>query len=50
MMLRHLATTPILGTTVPLLHATMLQFAQTLNRVCDDAVEHVERAGIVGEE
>lgn len=50
MMLRHLATTPIPGTTVPLLHATMLQFAQTLNRVCDDAVEHVERAGIVGEE
>lgn len=50
MMLRHLATTPIPGTTVPLLHATMLQFAQTLNRVCDDAVEHVERAGVIGEE
>ncbi|WP_345750890.1 hypothetical protein [Microbacterium rhizophilus] len=50
MMLRHLATTPIPGTTVPLLHATMLQFAQTLNRVCDDAVEHIERAGTVGEE
>jgi hypothetical protein len=46
-MLRHLATTPIPGTTVPLLHATMLQFSQTVNRVCDDAAEHIEQAAFV---
>ena len=47
-MLRHLATTPIPGTTVPLRHATMLQFSQTVNLVCDDAAEHIEQAAFVG--
>lgn len=44
MMLRHLAATPIPGSSTPLLHATMLQFAQTINRVCDDAIECLEHA------
>lgn len=44
MMLRHLASTPIPGTTVPLLHATVLQFAQTVNRLCGDATEQVQEA------
>ena len=47
MMLRHLATTPIPGTPTPLLHATMLQFAQTVNRVCSDAAKQIEQSGSI---
>lgn len=47
MMLRHLATTPIPGTPTPLLHATMLQFAQTVNRVCSDATERIEQSASI---
>lgn len=48
MMLRHLATTPIPGSSVPLLHTTMLQFALTVNRVCADAAERIENAAALG--
>lgn len=47
MMLRHLATTPIPGTPTPLLHATMLQFAQTVNRVCRDAANQIEQSASI---
>ncbi|MDF0515563.1 hypothetical protein PX701_18200 [Agromyces sp. H3Y2-19a] len=49
MMLRHLAESPIPGSTVPLLHATMLQFGQTLNRVCDHAIAALERSAAVSQ-
>jgi hypothetical protein len=44
LMLRHLATSPVPGSAVPLLHATFLQFTSTVNRVCDDAIEHLGSA------
>lgn len=47
MMLRHLATTPIPDTPTPLLHATMLQFAQTVNRVCSDAAKQIEQSASI---
>ncbi|MCM3658086.1 hypothetical protein M3147_12585 [Agromyces mediolanus] len=44
MMLRHLSTSPVPGSAVQLLHVTVLQFAQTLNRVSEDAIEALRRA------
>lgn len=44
MMLRHLATTPVPGSRVRLEHVTVLQFAQTMNRVCGDGVRLLELA------
>lgn len=44
MMLRHLATSRVPGSTTPLLHVTVLHFARTLNRVSGDAIEAVQLA------
>lgn len=44
MMLRHLATSRVPGTTTPLLHVTMSHFARTLNRVTSDAIDALRRA------
>ncbi len=44
MMLRHLATSRVPGSTTPLLHVTALHFARTLNRVSGDAIEALQLA------
>ncbi|APH44816.1 hypothetical protein BMW26_07500 [Microbacterium sp. 1.5R] len=44
MMLRHLATSRVPESDAHLEHVTLLQFSQTVNRVCDDAVEAFERS------
>lgn len=44
MMLRHLATTRVPDSDARLDHVTLLQFSQTVNRVCDDAAEAFERS------
>lgn len=42
MMLRNLATSPVPGSDASLEHITLLQLAQTVNRVCDDAIAAFE--------
>lgn len=44
LMLRHLATSPVPGSDAQLLHVTVLQFANTLNTVCADALRALEVA------
>ena len=44
MMLRHLATSRVPGSTTLLLHVTVLHFARTLNRVSGDAIEALQLA------
>ena len=44
MMLRHMATSQVPGSDVRLEHVTLLQFSQTVNRVCDDAIAAFERS------
>lgn len=49
MMLRHLATTPLPGSDARLEHVTVLQFAQTINRVCEHALQTLELAAVVAD-
>lgn len=44
LMLRHLATSPVPGSDAQLLHVTVLQFANTVNTVCADALRALEVA------
>ncbi|HEY0249067.1 MAG TPA: hypothetical protein VGC45_12475 [Gryllotalpicola sp.] len=44
LMLRHSSESLVPGTGVPLLHVSLIQFARTLNRVCDDAIVALQRA------
>lgn len=44
MMLRHLATSRVPGSTTQLLHVTVLHFTRTINRVSGDAIEALQRA------
>lgn len=44
MMLRSLATSEVSGSDARLDHVTLLQFSQTVSRVCDDAAAALERS------
>lgn len=48
-MLRHLATTPVPGSDAKLKHVTMLEFAQAINRVCEQALQALELAAAVAD-